>query len=97
MIIVSDGQPNSSSAGSHPSLSDNQLLALAQQDANTAWSNKINVFVIWWDSSNGSDLTSGTNLQSLIRGKGTYLHVTDPSALSTAISSVLSGQAELVK
>jgi Flp pilus assembly protein TadG/Mg-chelatase subunit ChlD len=97
MIIVSDGQPNGSSQGSHPLMSDNQLVAQAQQDADTAWSKGINVFVIWWDSSNGADLTSGANLQSLVRGKGQYIHVTDPSLLSTAIKNVLSGQAKLVK
>lgn len=97
MIIVSDGQPNADPNGSHPTLSDNQLLALAQQDANTAWSQGIHIYVIWWDSSNGTDLTSGTNLKSLVRGKGTYLHVTDPAALSTAISTVLSGKSKLVK
>ena len=97
MIIVSDGQPNGDPQGSHPTLSDSQLIALAQTDANTAWGKGINVYVIWWDSSNGTDLTSGANLKSLIRGKGTYSHVTDPALLASVIKSAGLGQAKLVK
>ena len=64
-----------------------QLLALARQDADTAWAQGINVFVVFWDSNNNA--TAAANIGSLVRGKGVFVHVTDPSKLSEAISAVL--------
>jgi hypothetical protein len=64
-----------------------QLLARAQQDADTAWASNINVFVVFWDSAN--DATAAANLKTLTRGKGVFVRVTDPTKLSEAIGTVL--------
>lgn len=95
MIVVSDGEPSSSSSGAHPWLTNNQLLALAQSDANAAHSEGIDVYVVFWNSTNNA--TSAANLRSLVRGKGIFINVTDPTKLSEAVGGVLSKAQSLVK
>jgi Mg-chelatase subunit ChlD len=87
MVIVSDGEPTSSWFGAHPGKSASQLLALAQSDADDAWDAGINVSVVFWDSAN--DATASANLKTLIRGRGVFVHVTDPNKLAEAIGNVV--------
>jgi Flp pilus assembly protein TadG len=87
MVIVSDGEPQPLSGNAHPGLSAAQLLTLAQQRADTAWAGKINVYVVFWDSANNP--TAAANIKTLIRGKGQFVHVTDPSQLAEAVRTIL--------
>lgn len=87
MVIVSDGVPTSDWQNAHPGLSAAQLLVEAQKDADTAWSKGINVFVVFWDQSNST--TAANNLKSLVRGRGVFVHVTDPAKISESISNVM--------
>jgi hypothetical protein len=87
MVIVSDGEPTQNWFGAHPGMSASQLLAQAQADADTAWAQGINVFVVFWDDAN--DPTAAANLKSLIRGRGVFVHVTDPTQLAAAIGAVV--------
>jgi len=87
MVIVSDGESTSSNKNAHPGLTDSELLDQARQDADTAWAANINVFVVFWDSANNS--TSAANMASLVRGKGIFVYVTDPTKLSEAITNAL--------
>lgn len=86
IVLVCDGQPSSSSSGSHPTYSDSQLLTLAQQQANTAYAAGIHVYVVFYNPSN--DSTGLTNLQTLIRGKGVLVQATNTSALVTALGTI---------
>ncbi len=86
IVLVCDGAPSSSSSGSHPTSSNAQLLTLAQTAANTAWAQKINVYVVFYNPSN--DTTGLTNLQTLPRGKGVLVQATTPASLVTALSSI---------
>jgi len=94
MVIVSDGEPSASLFGAHPFYSANQLLALAQSDADTAWAAGINIYVVFWNSSN--DTRAAANLRSLVRGKGTFIDVTDPADLPDAIGLIMQSQTRLV-
>lgn len=87
MVIVSDGLPTSDWQNAHPGLSAAQLLVEAQQDADTAWAKGINVFVVFWDQNNST--TAANNLKSLVRGRGVFVHVTDPTRISESISNVM--------
>jgi Flp pilus assembly protein TadG len=95
MVIVSDGEPNQDSGGMHPTKNDNQLLKLAQQDADAVWAKGIDVCVVFWDS--GNSATAAANLATLVRGKGKFVHVTDPAKLSEAINAAGGIAAKLVK
>lgn len=86
MVIVSDGQPDAYYLGKHPTYSDSGLLTLAQQDADAAWAKKIHVYVVFWDDAN--DQTAANNLKSLCRGKGIFVHVTDPNQLAASLSAI---------
>jgi hypothetical protein len=86
IILVCDGAPSSNSAGSHPTSNDSQLLTLAQQAANTAWAQGINVYVVFYNPSN--DTTGLTNLQTLKRGTGVVVQATSPASLVSALSSI---------
>jgi len=88
MVIVSDGEPTASWYGKHPGMSAAQLLTLAQNDADDAWDRKINVFVVFWNKSNSA--TAAANIKTLVRGRGTFVNVTDPTKLSEAIRNVFS-------
>lgn len=86
IVLVSDGEPNASSSGSHPKLSDSQLLTLAQQIANQAWAQKIHVYVVFYNESNSA--TAATKLKSLIRGDGAFVQVTVASDLPAAMETI---------
>lgn len=86
MIIVSDGDSTQNSSGSHPSLSDAQLLTLAQQRANAAWAKKIHVYVVFFDRDN--DATAASNLATLVRGNGIFIRESDPKQLPAALKTV---------
>jgi hypothetical protein len=86
VVLVSDGSPTSDSSGKHPTLNDSQLLALAQTRANTLWSKGVNIYVVFMDSSN--DATGAANVKTLMRGSGTFIHVTDPKLLPAALKDM---------
>lgn len=86
MILVSDGEPSSNSAGSHPTLSDSQLLTLAQTTANNAWAKKIHVYVVFFNRDNST--TAANKVKTLIRGNGVFVQVTDPKQLPSALESI---------
>ncbi len=86
IVFVSDGSPSSSSSGSHPSDSDAQLLTLAQTEADTAYSQGINVYGVFYNP--GGDTTGVANLQSLVRGKGVLVQATTSAALVTALQGI---------
>jgi hypothetical protein len=86
VVLVSDGSPTGDSKGKHPSLNDSQLLSLAQTRANTLWSSGINVYVVFMDSHD--DKHGQTNLKTLPRGRGTFIHVTDPKLLPAALTDL---------
>lgn len=85
MIIISDGEPSQNSKGQNPKRNASELLTLAQQKADAAWAEEIHIFVVFYDKSNSA--TSAAKLRSLVRGSGTFVHVTDPDALPAAILS----------
>lgn len=95
MVIVSDGEPTSSQQGAHPSLNSSELLDLARAKADQAWANGIHVHVVFWDSENNP--SSAAKLKSLVRGKGSFVHVTDPADLPTAIGLLIRNQVRLVQ
>ena len=86
VVLVSDGQPSADSDGKHPTLSDSQLLTLAQTRANTLWSNKVHVYVVFMDSAN--DSAAAAKLQTLVRGDGDFIRVSTPSALPAALADL---------
>jgi hypothetical protein len=86
VVLVSDGSPTKDKSGKHPSLDDKDLLALAQTRSNTLWSMKVNVYVVFMDSEN--DKKGQDNLKTLPRGRGTFIHVTDPKLLPAALTDL---------
>jgi Flp pilus assembly protein TadG len=97
VILVSDGQPSADSDGKHPTLNSSQLLTLAQTRANTLWTNKVHVYVVFMDAAN--DTAAATKLQTLIRGDGDFVRVSTPSQLPTALADLTKkiGGVSLVK
>ena len=87
IVVSSDGASNSDSNGQHPAYSDTQLDTLAQSTADAAWAQGISVYVLYYN--HGGTSYDETLLQSLVRGKGIYLEVTDPTQLSTGLVSLL--------
>ncbi len=87
IVVSSDGASNADSNGQHPGYSDTQLDALAQSTADAAWAQGISVYVLYYN--HGGSSYDEALLQSLVRGKGIYLEVTDPTQLSTALVSLL--------
>jgi hypothetical protein len=86
LIIVSDGTPTQSWFGKHPTLNAAQLLALAQQDADTCWAQKIHVYVVFFDRNN--DAQAAARLRTLIRGSGVFVQVQNPNDLPAALASI---------
>jgi Flp pilus assembly protein TadG len=88
IIVSDDGASNASNNGQHPasSYSDTQLDTLAKQACDTAWSQGISVFVVlYYHSGFSYDVTL---LQSLVRGRGMFISVTDPTQLPTAMNTI---------
>jgi hypothetical protein len=86
VVLVSDGQPSSSSAGKHPTLNDTDLLALAQARADTLWANNVNIYVVFMDATN--DTVAGNNLKTLLRGNGDFVRVANSADLPSALSEI---------
>jgi hypothetical protein len=97
VVLVSDGQPTNNAYGKHPTLTDSQLLSLAQARADTLWSNNVHVYVIFMDADN--DPVAAGNLQTLVRGNGDFVRVTTPSQLPTALADITNkiGKISIVK
>ncbi|MBC8106639.1 MAG: hypothetical protein H7Z14_08625 [Anaerolineae bacterium] len=86
VVLVSDGQPTSSSAGSHPGLSDAQMLTLAQTRANQLWAQNVHIYIVFFDRDN--DAAAANKLKTLTRGNGDFVAVSDPKDLPTALAEV---------
>jgi Flp pilus assembly protein TadG len=86
IVLVSDGEPNASSNGSHPTLNNTQLANLAVQWANTADSLDISVFVVFYNQTN--DPAASAFLASLVRGEGIFLDTPDPNMLPSLMLQV---------
>lgn len=95
IVLVSDGQCVPENGNDHPGLTAEELLAKANEDADIAWSKKIHVYVVFWDSDN--DPVAAANLSTLIRGEGEFLHVTDVNSLASAIGRQVIRSTRLVK
>jgi hypothetical protein len=87
IVLVSDGEPNADSGGSHPSMTDAELLTLAQQQADVAWGKKIHVYVAFFNRAN--DQSAATKLASLKRGNGVFLQTTDAKKLPTLMAEIV--------
>lgn len=86
IVLVSDGQPEPSSAGSHPSSSQTQLKNLAKAQADSAWSKGYHIFIVYFD--NDGNTTAKDFVKSLIRGEGVFLSTPDPEELPDLLSSI---------
>jgi len=86
VVLCSDGEPTSSSSGSHPSYSDQQLLTLARTRADELWALKVHIYVVFYNRDN--DQTAANNLKSLIRGTGDFVQVTDAKQLPAALAEI---------
>ena len=97
VVLVSDGQPTSNPGGKHPTLSDSQLLSLAQARADTLWSHNVHIYVIFMDAAN--DPVAAAKVQTLVRGEGDFMHVTTPSQLPAALADITNkiGKISIVK
>lgn len=87
IVLVSDGEPNASSKGSNPTLSDSQLLALAQQRSTEAWNKGIHIYVAFFNRDNNQ--TAAKNVATLARGKGYFVQTTDASKLPEILAEVV--------
>lgn len=97
VILVSDGQPSADTDGKHPTLNATQMLTLAQTRADTLWSNKVHIYVVFMDATN--DTGAANKLKTLIRGNGDFIRVSDPKLLPAALSDLTKklGGVSLVK
>jgi hypothetical protein len=86
IILVSDGEPTQNSSGSHPTLNDSQLLALAKTRADQLWAMNVHIYVVFFNRDNSS--TAAANLSSLKRGNGDFVPVTEPKQLPAALAEV---------
>lgn len=86
IVLVSDGEPNVSSSGSHPTLTNAQLLTLAQQTADAAWAKKIHVYVVYFNRD--GDQAAAAKVATLKRGSGDFVQVSDPKQLPTALEKL---------
>jgi hypothetical protein len=86
IILVSDGSPEQNSGGSHPSYTDSQLLTLAKQRADQLWGMNVHIYVVFFDRDN--DATARSNLNSLKRGNGDFVAVSNPGDLPNALAEV---------
>jgi Flp pilus assembly protein TadG len=86
VVLVSDGEPNADSDGSHPGYSNSQLLSLAKTRADTLWGMKVHVYVAYFNRD--SNPTAAANVAQLVRGDGIFLQTSDPAQLPTLMSSI---------
>ncbi len=88
IVLVSDGQPQNSSQGSHPKMSNAQLRTLAEQVADDLADDDISLFTIFYDQAN--DNFAANWLENLTRGEGTFQRTPDPDDLGLLLSEVCS-------
>jgi hypothetical protein len=81
MVIVTDGIPN---CGSTKNCTDNTLLNNAVNAANTAANDGIDVFTIYYGTSN----SDAAWLATLVRGNGLALKTPDPTKLSSLMQQI---------
>jgi Flp pilus assembly protein TadG len=86
IVLVSDGEPSASSSGSHPTLSNSQLLDLAVEKADEAWAQGIHVYVVFFNRENSA--TAAGKVSQIPRGMGNFVQVTDASKLPDAMEAV---------
>lgn len=86
MIMITDGEPTSNSAGTHPGATLAQLMAYAKTSADKAWAKNINVYVVFFNPTNSA--TAAANMKTLIRGSGDFVSVTDGKDLPTALTEI---------
>ncbi|CAN5513462.1 hypothetical protein BH09PLA1_BH09PLA1_07090 [soil metagenome] len=87
VVLVSDGDPSASSAGSHPTLDATQLLALAQQRADELWAQRVHVYIVFFDKDD--DAAAAARLQTLTRGSGIFVRVQDPKQLPKELEAIV--------
>jgi von Willebrand factor type A domain/Putative Tad-like Flp pilus-assembly len=88
IVLVSDGQPEPSTKGSHPTSTQTQLKALATQWANNADAAGISIFVVFYDADN--NFAAQTFMQTLVRGEGIYLTTPTPSQIPVLLQKICS-------
>lgn len=86
IILVSDGEPTSSSNGSHPNCTDAQMLAFAKDQADAAWAKGIHVYIVMFNRENST--SAAANVKSLVRGTGDFVQVTNPKDLPKALEEI---------
>ena len=86
IVLVSDGRPEANLAGSHPTFTQSELETLATQWADTAWSNDIHIFVVYFDGTGST--TAKDFVKSLIRGEGIFLSTPDATELPELLSGI---------
>jgi Flp pilus assembly protein TadG len=86
IVLVSDGQPEPSSKGSHPTATVAQLKTFATQWADNANAAGISIFVVFYNATN--DAPSATFMQSLVRGQGIYLSTPDPTQIPVLLNVI---------
>jgi hypothetical protein len=86
VVLISDGQPSASSSGKHPTLTDTQLLTLAQTRADTLWANKVSIYIVFMDATN--DNNAANKLKTLLRGNGDFVRVADSADLPAALAEI---------
>lgn len=86
IILVSDGEPNVSSDGSHPKMTNAQLLTYAQQQSDAAWAKGIHVYVVFFNRDN--DQAASAKVATLARGNGDFVQVQDPKKLPEALEGI---------
>jgi len=86
IILVTDGQPEPSSKGSHPTATAAQLKTFATQWADNANAASISIFIVFYNESH--DTTAENFLKSLIRGQGIYLSTPDPNQIPALLAII---------
>ena len=94
IVMVTDGQPQPSSQGSHPTSTAAQLQALATQWANNADAAGISIFIVYYDGDN--DPAAKAFLQTLIRGEGSFLTTPDPAQIPTLLNKICTTLSKLM-
>jgi Flp pilus assembly protein TadG len=88
IVLVSDGHPNASSNGAHPTLNDSQLADLALEFADDAFEDDIHIFTVFYDDADDDD--AAEFLEDMTRGIGTFQRTPDPDDLGVLLGEVCS-------
>ena len=86
IVLVSDGQPEPNSNGSHPGQSAAALAALASQWADNAEAAGISINVVYYDGDNNPSALAF--MRTLVRGGGVFLSTPDPNQLPNLLSGI---------